>query len=165
MLSFLSKLFTPDLNYQTTIAITLIPIQWPSHSVKSTFSAAQYQTTLRGEALLANLHATFLYRREDSVSSTSLSPRSVLVLSAAVVISHECADNGLMTFCSNEFSESDVSSILLQLEPVLIHSKCSIFFFLSRNFCCTLRKLCFSRLISATLVSHSNWLQKARKGN
>lgn len=122
-----------------------------SYPDMSTFSAARYQTTLRGEALLADLHATFLCRREDSVSSTSPSPRSVLVLYAAVVISHERADNGLMTFCS-EFSESDVSSILLQSEPVLIRSKCSIFFFLSRNFCCTLRKLCFSWLISAILA-------------
>lgn len=122
----------------------------------STFSAAQYQTALRGEALPDDLHATFLCRREDSVSPTSVSPRSVPVLSASMVISHECADNGLMTFCSNKFSESDISSILLESESVLIRSKCSIFFFLSRNFCCTLRKLCFSRLVSATLVLHSN---------
>lgn len=66
--------------------------------------------------------------------------QAALVLSVVVGVLHECSDNGLMTFCSNKFSGSDVSSILLWRELVLISSKCSFFFSLSRDFCGSERK-------------------------
>lgn len=60
--------------------------------------------------LLLGSPATLLRRWVGCVSSARRSG-SVLVPCAAVVMLHECSDNGPMTFCSNKFSGSEVSSI------------------------------------------------------
>lgn len=87
--------------------------------------------------------------------------QAALVLSVVVGVLHECSDNGLMTFCSNKFSGSDVSSILLWRELVLISPKCSFFFSLSRDFCSSERKY-FSPYLpgphSLYALNPSNWI-------
>lgn len=100
------------------------------------------------------------YLSATRVSSASCSWRSVLVLSAVVGILHECSDNGLMTFCSNKFSRSDVSSILLWSELVLICPKCGFFFSLSRDFCSSERKILLSYLGH---TCHTSYIQTSCK--
>lgn len=96
------------------------------------------------------LPATFLYYWVDSVCPQQAALEGLSLFSLLLWTS---CSNGLMTFCSNKFSGSDVSSILLQSKPVLIRSKCSFFFSLSRDFCSSERKLLLSRLVCATLAT------------
>lgn len=79
----------------------------------------------------------------------------VLVLSAVVGILHECSDNSLMTFCSNKFSGSDVSSILFWSESVLIQYVLSVASFsLSAGISVALREKYFFLYLSEIHSPH-----------
>lgn len=80
----------------------------------------------------------YLCRQHFFTSESSLRVLSKLLLTACPCSLHRrghperMSRNSPTTFCSNKFSGSDQPSILLLL---LISSKCSFFFSLSRDFC------------------------------
>lgn len=75
-----------------------------------------------------------------SLSADTIPAITALVRCAVMGVLHRGTNNGLMTFCYNKFSRSDVLSILLWSELVLISRKCCFFFSLSRAFSGSVRK-------------------------